>query len=321
MRFWLFFTLLWPLILSAQDFFKYGESEKYSSSIFNEKVQAIRSENKIVLHGSSCDVLNKEALSLQAWSKKKKNAAVCKCVAGKCTLNVTSILPALVAEKQSYSPPYHGPNCFNGALVVSGLMSNLRYTSGDEMHFWMTSPLCKERKAGEARQPGDVIVISSKEKRETHGFVHISENLSFSKNGSVDFPYSLQSPQNVYEAYRVPKECQNPVAGQDCSAWSTAYSCISMDEYLVQHPMKNQSQIETWKSLEGLDCTITSLAAASNVNAEVLELTKATLVTVKALAKKESQKAMDADEKLIWKGIYFKADAAIDQYHLIKLYN
>ena len=323
MKLFIFFTLFWPAILGAQGYLKYGEKNKYDSSIFNEKVQAIRENNQIILHSTSCDVLNKEAKSLKLWSKNKttKKSPQCKCLGGKCTINVTSIVPTLVAEKQSYLPKHHGPNCFNGALVASGIMFNLRYTPAAEMSFWMSSPLCKERKIKEERQPGDVIVIRSKKQNEIHGFVHISENLSFSKNGDNDFPYSLQSPENVYEAYKVPKDCQIPSADQDCDVWSTAYTCISMDTYLSQHPMKNQKQMEVWKTLEGFDCTISSLAFASNINAELLEITKISLESVRALAAKQIKMTQDAGEKLIWKGIYIKADSAIDQYLLLKLYN
>jgi hypothetical protein len=42
-----------------------------------------------------------------------------------------------------------GPNCYNTALRVSGILQDFRFVSEGEFWFWMKSPFCRQRKTGE----------------------------------------------------------------------------------------------------------------------------------------------------------------------------
>jgi hypothetical protein len=77
------------------------------------------------------------------------------------------------------------------------------------MNFWMTSPLCQERKPDESPAPGDIIAIRDDTGGEVHGFIYLTGDLAYSKNGYAQGTrYELQSPKKVFDVYDVPVDCQ-----------------------------------------------------------------------------------------------------------------
>lgn len=124
---------------------------------------------------------------------------------------------ALTAQAQELSPriqfllstkiTHHGPNCWNSALVASGVLAHFRFTSGKEFRYLVDSPLCQKIPAGE-QQPGDIQVYRrtmpdiSAEDREVHANIWLDEKRAFNKK--TDFstaPYEITTHDVVGESY------------------------------------------------------------------------------------------------------------------------
>ena len=59
-------------------------------------------------------------------------------------------------------PEVAGPNCWNFALALRGLLPSLRFTSDDEFTFYLRPPLCRPFRNDEKRLPGDIGAIRRK---------------------------------------------------------------------------------------------------------------------------------------------------------------
>lgn len=314
-------TSLFSFLVSAQ-------YKAINKSYFNHKVQLSKDTQKIVLVGKDCSLLQQEAAAIQAWSKRlgeSPQVALCKCRFGKCSIDVTQTLPAILQKNQSLTSKFDGPNCWNASLVGSKIIPNLRHSLDEEMTFWMNSPLCKMRKDGEATQPGDIIAIRFAEEtwygeerriEETHGFIYLTENLSFSKNTlKAKDPYTLQSTENVYAIYPVKPECRN-IGIQDkkgCNNWSNAYACESVENYLKKHPIKDQDAKETWDNLKVMDCNVSQMVMTSGLQKEIYTLTETSLEALKSLSEERLKAAKTEEDKFIWQGILITIEANLVQ--------
>lgn len=293
------------------------------SSLFNDKVRVVKEGKKILLLGKDCNLLNKESDALAKWTQKVNERAVnqpCSCRQGFCTKEVTSTIPDFAEAYQFKHVPTDGPNCWNATLVGAKIVPQLRYTSDIEMNFWMNSPLCKERKANEPLQPGDLIAIRGSDHKEVHGFIYLSENLSFSKNGyNKAMPYSLQDPNVVFDIYEVPKNCRRKTGeATGCANYANYFSCISMDDYLKKNPIKDPTAKETYKQLSDLECVI-SEAVLSGKNSQELQMLAATTLKVIATLAYETLKEnkFDPNDKVIWQALYHKSSSLKDQLTLM----
>jgi hypothetical protein len=112
-----------------------------------------------------------------------------------CRADVSSCLPPEVISYSAKEAFVNGPNCWNLAMVMSGVLPALRYSTAEEMAFFMNSPLCRQLKPGEKKRPGDIGAIRTDDK-EFHGFMWVSDDIVFSKNGfDRNAPYALQLKQ------------------------------------------------------------------------------------------------------------------------------
>jgi hypothetical protein len=183
--------------------------------------EIVRNENKVLLRDTSCYKVREMASTLLAWTKNigedknctpLTNAKMSVESGGACELEITQCIPDHVAEFQGVHPRFYGPNCWNLALVMKKILPNLRYTTPEEMAFYMRPPLCRQLKNDEKKIPGDLGAIRDvyeKNAIESHGFIYISENMAYSKNGySNEQPYSLQKLENVYKVYGVPNKSE-----------------------------------------------------------------------------------------------------------------
>lgn len=307
------------LILSFLTLLSTHSNFLFGQDVFNSEVQVKRSENQIVMTGKSCEVLKSEAAAISAWSKKTKPSP-CKCLGDVCSIDITQIVPDLVNETQGVCPAQAGPNCLNTTLVSSGLISNLRYTTAKEMGLWLSSPLCTERARGENKKPGDIVVFKENGD-EIHAFVHVSKNLSFSRNGSRHFPYTFQSPETGYEVYGVKKGCEDayktPAPEKNCKVWTNTFSCISFEEYVKKNPITDKEQQAALNRLEENECTLSAQAFSKTLNQEMLELAKVSVLALQKLAEKRFDSSVTDKDKLFWKSIAVKADASYSQYLLL----
>lgn len=147
-----------------------------------------------------------------------------------CRHDITSCVPQHVVKYHLSHPENNGPNCWNLALVMKGIIPSMRYTSPEEMAFYMRPPLCQVIAANEKPKAGDIGAIRtaehSKLKSELHGFIYISDKVAYSKNGlSRQAPYALQSLDHVYKEYGVPQDGTSV----------DFFRCISFKEYLEKN--------------------------------------------------------------------------------------
>jgi hypothetical protein len=157
-----------------------------------------------------------------------------------CSLDISKCIPEHVLKYQDVLPKHNGPNCWNLSLVMRDILPGLRYSSADEMAFYMSPPLCRSLNNDEERKAGDVgaIRINRGNKfRESHGFIYISDKIAYSKNGYTNHSrYSLQTYENVLDVYEVDKDqkCrQNKIdPDSDCNNAVSFYRCISINQYL-----------------------------------------------------------------------------------------
>ncbi|MEA9355097.1 hypothetical protein SHI21_02740 [Bacteriovorax sp. PP10] len=205
--------------------------------------------NRLLLSHESCDELIKNTKVLDQWTKNSHEKKSCPVnfqspvqKNNRCSYDVTDCLPDHVIKYGGVSPKYNGPNCWNLALVMKNILPALRHTTNEEMAFYMSSPLCRQIKNGEPKIPGDVGAIrktSGVDQGEYHGFIYISDNLVYSKNGlAKENPYMILSTNIMMDVYTVPKDPKCRKNEMDPSAncdFSTSYfRCMSMEEYLAK---------------------------------------------------------------------------------------
>ncbi len=158
-----------------------------------------------------------------------------------CKFDITDCVPDQVVKYHGANPKTDGPNCANLALVMSKILPSLRYSTPEEMSFYMRPPLCRQVKDGEQKEPGDIGAIREildGDISESHSFVYISDQIAYSKNGSEKTtPYQLQSLNKIFSSYQVPAraECRkNEImdASASCGQAVAYFRCQSMEEYL-----------------------------------------------------------------------------------------
>lgn len=310
--------LILGLLLSFPSLSQTEKTYVQFKDLESARIEISRTSHAIFMIAKSCEEVNEEIQALKKWTTRIgeiPKTTKCVCSEKKCSAEITDIVPKVVREKQSTCTAFNGPNCWNSALVVSKLVSNLRFSTPSEMKFWLESPLCTERKPGEKRQAGDIIAIRNKY-NEVHGFIHLSDHLSFSKNGAqAESPYSLQSPENVYEAYNVDKECRDiykSPTNPECHIWANSFSCISVDKYFAKNPITNKKQKEVWASVEKFECDVSAISFSSSFNSPLRRLIKDSLKTIESLAKKQLGLAKTQQDKFVWNGILLKTQANLD---------
>jgi hypothetical protein len=188
----------------------------------------------IELSSSSCKETESIVKTLEDWTKKK-----CKIIEG-CKYDIHECLPEHIAGVVGKYSGFEGPNCWNLALVMKGILPGLRFSTKEEMAFYLNSPLCRNLNADEERRPGDVGAIRelvNNKAHEFHGFIYISDKLAFSKNGETfDSSYDLQSLENVYASYQIAgnEQCRGNQINMNstCLNATSYFRCEGLDEYL-----------------------------------------------------------------------------------------
>jgi hypothetical protein len=111
-----------------------------------------------------------------------------------------------IMERLSRQPNYSfGPNCWNSALLVSGLATSIRYTSDHEFWHWMDSSYCRELDDDEELQMGDIgSVYTGGSDIHYHSFMRINDNENFEKGSpAVESRWGTHPFENiVYPEYR-----------------------------------------------------------------------------------------------------------------------
>lgn len=216
-------------------------------------IQVIKDENNQIILTAKCDHIESKIQSLIELSIKIENQTPIKKpeihrdINDFCSTHITPFIPKIILPLHDSMTAYSGPNCWNTSLFTNQIVPFRRFTSEEEMTYWMNSPVCRELQAYESEKPGDIIAIrqnSSDGPIEMHGFVFLTNDFSFSKSSfSAAFPYEFTSSEQVYqtfalgeyEEYKPDKKCRKvegkPDANQ-CPVYANVFRCFSYQQYL-----------------------------------------------------------------------------------------
>ena len=166
----------------------------------------------IVGSGSSettdvCAGLNRQVSALSAIAQRSGSApdgaggAGCESASsGKKRIHISGVAPAIINDWHETKAFRDGPNCFNSALVLSGLAAYLRESSDEELTYYLNSGYCQAVSAKES-QAGDTWVIYEGS-TPTHAFTYLTRELSFNKiGGDKESPYMLESTGAILSRY------------------------------------------------------------------------------------------------------------------------
>jgi hypothetical protein len=99
----------------------------------------------------------------------------------------------------------NGPNCWNAALHVSGVVEEKKFTSPEEWEFILNN-YCNEVKVP---RYGDIGRISDVTGTEVHGFIHISDQRIFAKHGEATKDgYKYMSYNEMLRFYGRTRNCR-----------------------------------------------------------------------------------------------------------------
>ncbi len=279
-------------------------------------------DGALLLSGADCGTLERQAAALGAWRTRLHEetgaTGVCRCAGETCELRVASVAPDFVNRMHGVKAGRWGPNCWDTALVSDKILSAPSFTSPEEMAFWMKSPLCRAVGVREVPRPGDIIALRDQAGEEVHGFIYLTEELSFSKNYlTVAAPYALQSPDDVYAEFPVDKECRNPGSSAACAVRSDYFRCSTLQDYLatanlpadVDYPGAAAVVSEAERTISDIAMRWKTNPEIQNNAQAVLASKKEALLPVRDLSSRHSG--------LLWTALTLRIDSLLHQIDLI----
>lgn len=314
-------------------------------------VHASKIDGKLYLYAKSCDPLLSDFYALRKWKKKlnedtSKSRIECSCDTEDaiCKVDISKVASDILSEYEGVTSDFDGPNCWNASLVASKILPYPRYSTAEEMYFWLNSPLCHEVSRKSEMEPGDVIAIRDENNEEYHAFIYISPDLAFSKNGNFHRePYGLTPTKMVYQFYDVFDECERTltnqtVQGEYCLKSAQIFRCQSWEDFWREENLSNQ-QVQAADKISNIECIISKGVFDRN-NPIDEKLLKDSLNIILELAKsnggqidpresghykdlppitnkKKSQKVDD----LFWDSIAQRVDATLTQINIIYPYS
>ena len=122
----------------------------------------------------------------------------------------------------------NGPNCWNGALYVSGVVEEKKFTSPEEWKF-ILGKHCTEVATPKY---GDIGRIYQRSGVEVHGFIHLGEKQIFAKHGeAVKDGYQYMSYKEMLKYYGRTKRCRETRDTSElCFNIIKYYSCETKTE-------------------------------------------------------------------------------------------
>jgi len=216
--------------------------------------EVARRNADLFLVGLDCAELEKETQSLSEWTKKTDNRKECLIQAnpnanGLCEVRISDCIPNLVLKLHDFTPKHWGPNCWNTVLTMNKILPAIRKTTAKEMSFYLNSPLCRQLKDQETKNPGDIGNFQDytfNRPIEYHSFIYISENMAFTKDGpSNRLPYLLRKTEDVFVGdYSMPLECRTSQLAKSCKKTLTYYRCSPIESFLNQKSEKFSELLE-----------------------------------------------------------------------------
>lgn len=164
----------------------------------------------------------------------------------------------------------YGPNCYNSALFLSGLLPSKRYSGPEEVEFWLNSQFCHQLSPEDVLEPGDIQVVryngvsSNVPTNILHTMTYLAKDLLFSKNGKDD-SYLFMTQERVHSPFVYPLQegCTEVVSstttGGECLWWINAYRCQNPTSSLASMVSKSSTKVQqAYNKTQKLDCEFNS---------------------------------------------------------------
>lgn len=134
-----------------------------------------------------------------------------------------------------------GPNHLNAALLATGVIKHIRYTSNNEMWTILNSPICRQVEDEGARQEKDIGVILTGNNLISHAFALVNQNLAFEKrSANKNDPYQVTSLSDLKKSFNL-----QPFR---------YYRCQSLDSFVLERkPKIKMFMRNTIKELEAIE--------------------------------------------------------------------
>jgi hypothetical protein len=225
-------------------------------------IQVERIENNEIQLTAKCEnIENKIASILELNKLSPISTPITEMGQGLCSANITKIIPKRIVDLPDTTTAHPGPNCWNTSLFTQKVVQSRRFTSENEMTYWMNSPLCRELVINEVERPGDIIAIrvnNADAFLEMHGFIYLTDDFSFSKSGfDPQFPYELTSSEYVYQvfalgdygSFRPNPECRRVVGKPDsdkCPVYANVFRCKTYENFLNSENFNSKEIYKTF---------------------------------------------------------------------------
>ena len=279
-------------------------------------------DGRVWIENANCATFDGNLSALKTWTESTSASCTIQNRTVKeslCSADIHDCLPEHVKKYQGVKAEFNGPNCWNLALVMKGLLPHLRKSSPEEMTFYMNSDLCHKLDVSEAPQPGDIGAIRTKNCNpsessqsnsscEIHGFIYVSPDLVYSKNSEAkESPYALQSRSVVYQYYDA----------EDSKKTVDFYRCSSITEFLRENAARiNPDLIQAFDAIKTIDCYTQRTAISNNVFAPIqIQHLLAAAEILRAYTKSAKHTAKTKEEKFAMEALELRQRVLSEQFY------
>lgn len=303
-------------------------------TLTREKGEALDgSRDEFFVRDANCDSVKEHIQILAKWTKSIHRDSSCNVNAIKpkqkgeaCVANVSKCLPKHVLNYQGKTPAYNGPNCWNLSLVMKEILPGLRYSTPDEMAYYMRPPICRNLAPDEKKQVGDVGAIRGVFeglKEESHGFIYLSDDLSYSKNGfSKVAPYEVQSTEKVLSIYGVPKDpkCRENQLDthSDCGTAVSYFRCSSFEDFLKKSPELKAPTLSSVRHVIHFEqCLEHATINGVALRPDALHTIETSIGALVKYLNEQKNRAHDEKESFVLGSLYLRLNAIGEQLDLM----
>lgn len=194
-----------------------------------------------------------------------------------------------------------GPNCWNGALIKTGLAHSVRFVPKGEYWFWMNSPYCQKLKAIEKPQKGDLGSLFWPNRGHYHSFVFLDSQYVFSKNSpDPKYKYQVQAFEEMFhseyqsKARKCWKDYQTNFK-KECDFEVQFHRCKPIEaEFFMTDP-----KLLSWdKKIIPLEGKVFSwVAGEKNISLDIFEQTIESLYGILGEVQKDLKSVMNKNRK------------------------
>lgn len=203
-----------------------------------------------------------------------------------------------------------GPNCWNGALIKTGLAHSVRFVPKGEYWFWMNSPYCRKLTTLEKPQKGDLGSLFWPNRGHYHSFVFLDSNFVFSKNSpDPKYKYQVQAFEEMFhrEYQSKAKKCwkdYQQINKKDCDFEVQFHRCKPMEADFFT----TDTKLLSWdKKIIPLEEKVFSwVVGDKSISVEVFEQTIESLYGILGEVQKDLKIVMNKNRKFKLEAMEFR---------------